>query len=344
MKKKLNIFLVPLVIFMISTILFIQKEFILSILFLFFLPFTGILFFGSFKNRLLNLLPLFLILTYLVLGFQYSLWKEGIYLFSLYPILGLVIKPKRSVLKYITVGFSSVLFILNYYEVLSISFGVKLIITILLYLIFLPPIIEKWLKIDKNYPLLFQIIAPVYGFFFSSQVKNFKNSLSKGEKEIVFKKNETIIDIGCGTGALASVLSKEYFLQVTAIDPTMNMLKVAKRKNKNTPIKFLQENVLNGLSFADKTFDYACASYVAHGLQKEERMKMYLEMKRVSKKMILLFEYNTHRNLGTDIIEYLEGGDYFEFIKNVQSELSHVFEDIKIIEVSSMGSLYLCRL
>ena len=134
----------------------------------------------------------------------------------------------------------------------------------------------------QNGNFLFNTIAPVYGLFYQKQKQRYREIVRHAARELNLVGNESILDVGCGTGALCSVLHEAGF-SVTGIDPAQNMLAVAKRQPENEDIRFLQADALEQLPFADKSFDLSIASYVAHGLQKRERMKLYAEMRRITK-------------------------------------------------------------
>lgn len=195
---------------------------------------------------------------------------------------------------------------------------------------------------------LFNFIAPVYGLFYKMQKKHYKTILDRVSKEFDLTHYKSILDVGCGTGALCSVLHERSYT-VTGIDPAKRMLKIAMDQPENNEIEFLQANVLEQLPFEDKTFDLSIASYVAHGLQKSERKQMYEEMSRVSKSKVILHDYNQKRGLLTTIIEKLEGGDYFNFIKDAKeemeecmTEMGECFSDVHIIEVDKRAAWYIC--
>ncbi len=120
------------------------------------------------------------------------------------------------------------------------------------------------------------------------------------------------------------------------------MVKIAKKRAKNQNIDYHIDNVLNGLDIKDNEFDISVASYVAHGLKKQDRIAMYKEMKRVTKNKVLLFEYNQKQNIFINIIEFLEGGDYFNFIKEVKNELNDCFEKVTIFPLNEYKALYIC--
>ncbi len=192
----------------------------------------------------------------------------------------------------------------------------------------------------KDYGL-FHWIAPLYGLFYNIQKKNYKKHFSLLQKEQPVSCYKTIIDIGCGTGALCSVLNQQGFL-VTGVDASKKMLDIGAGKLENQNIRFLQGNILDGLPFADKNFDLSVASYVAHILRAKERKIMYAEMSRVSRHWVFLYDYNNNRTLKTDIIEHLEGGDYFNFIQKAPTELKEHFRDFRRLDVDNQTAWYIC--
>ena len=201
----------------------------------------------------------------------------------------------------------------------------------------------------KNSNILFNSIAPVYGLFYNVQKKRFAEVIEGVENELDLSSFETIIDIGCGTGALCSVLSFKG-LSVTGIDPAGKMLEIARNKQENKDISFIQADVLEGLPFKDNSFDVAIASYVAHGLKVEERKRMYAEMSRVTNQWVVIYDYNDKRSLLITIVEWLEGGDYFHFIRNAEpemrdcfSEMKSCFSKVKVINVDTSAAWYICK-
>ncbi len=202
---------------------------------------------------------------------------------------------------------------------------------------------------DRGSSKLFNIISPIYGLFFNSQRRNFQDVIKKVEEDLDISKYENIIDVGCGTGALCSVLYEEG-LKVTGVDPAQLMLNIAIRKNKDKNIDFQRANVLEGLDFKENYFDIAIASYVAHGLQPEERKKMYREMSRVSKDWVVIHDYNKKRSILTSFVEWLERGDYFRFIKTAEKEMKdcfhemeECFSEVSVVDVGERAAWYICK-
>jgi len=44
------------------------------------------------------------------------------------------------------------------------------------------------------------------------------------------------------------------------------------------------------------------------------------------------------------LIEYLEGGDYFNFVKKVPEEMEKYYNNVKIIKNGPWNSWYICKI
>ncbi len=200
----------------------------------------------------------------------------------------------------------------------------------------------------ENHNSLFNSIAPFYDLFFNRQRKRFAVVIKGAKEELDLSSYETILDVGCGTGALCSVLH-ETGLSVTGIDSAEKMLAAAMKKPENQGVHFIQANVLETLPFDDKCFDISIASYVAHGLKQSERKRMYAEMGRITKHQVVIYDYNKNRSFPTTVVEWLEKSDYLHFIKNAElemkgcvSELKACFSEVKVIDVDTRAAWYIC--
>ncbi len=203
-------------------------------------------------------------------------------------------------------------------------------------------------KPDKAHHLLFNTIAPIYGLFFNRQKRKFFEVLERVQPELDLASFSTILDVGCGTGALCSVLQQKG-LEVTGIEPAEKMLSIAKRKTKGQDINLIQANALEGLPFENNSFDIAIASYVAHGLLPEERKRLYKEMGRVTKGYVVIYDYNQKRSALTSFIEWMEDGDYFHFIRSAEkemkgcvTELKACFSEVRVVNVDVRAAWYIC--
>lgn len=191
---------------------------------------------------------------------------------------------------------------------------------------------------------LFDLIAPLYGLFFQLQVRNYRRII-QNNLSIVKDGQYRILDIGCGTGALAFVLS-EMGQSVTGIDGSARMIKKAKWLNRNNQVIFQVGDALGlpdlGSPLADSSqnYDLVVASYVLHGLHQEQRLALYGTMKRLAVKRVVIMDYNQKRALLTSLVEWLEGGDYFNFIKSVEAEMKAVFPSVHIVQTGKRGAWY----
>jgi ubiquinone/menaquinone biosynthesis C-methylase UbiE len=181
----------------------------------------------------------------------------------------------------------------------------------------------------------------MYDWFYGHQKRHYDSVLDSVYKELDLTTYENIVDVGCGTGALCSVLNQRG-LNVTGIDQSEKMLGLAMAKQENNSIEFLQANVLERLPFKDKTFDVSIASFVAHGLKAEERKTLYAEMSRITRHLVIIYDYNQNRSILVNIIEWLEGGDYFNFIKMAEYEMKKCFPHIRSIDLGVLSTWYVC--
>ena len=97
---------------------------------------------------------------------------------------------------------------------------------------------------------VFQVIAPIYGRFYNMQKRNYQDGLKQLITQLDFTAINTVIDVGCGTGALASVLNQMGF-QVTGTDSSLGMLQKGIQKEENRNIRFIQGNIIERLPFED---------------------------------------------------------------------------------------------
>lgn len=190
---------------------------------------------------------------------------------------------------------------------------------------------------------LFHNIASVYGLFYSYQYKYYKSIFIKNKDTLDLSRFKTAIDIGSGTGALCKVLEEEG-LEVIGVEPVGKMIEIAKKKTKTGEITFKNSDILDGLDIDNKSIDISIASYVAHGMKKEQRIEMYREMARVTRYKLIIYDYNQNRRFLNDFVELLEGGDYFNFIKQVKPELESLFGQVKIINVDKRAAWYIINL
>ena len=195
---------------------------------------------------------------------------------------------------------------------------------------------------------LFNFIAPVYGLFYNRQKATFDTVIRNIAHELDLAAYSNILDVGCGTGALCAVL-RDKGLRVTGVDTAERMLAIARQNPGNDGVTFIRANASEALPFDDKQYDVSIASYVAHGMGSEERKRLYAEMGRATRDKVILHDYNQRRRLTTTVIEWMEHGDYFHFIKNAEKEMKDCyytagacFSAVRVINVGENAAWYIC--
>lgn len=83
--------------------------------------------------------------------------------------------------------------------------------------------------------MLFDMISPIYAMFFNLQVRYYRGVLDKMMAQTYIDQYKTVLDLGCGTGALSYVL-QEFGKEVVGVDTSSGMLKRAKKKLEGTRI------------------------------------------------------------------------------------------------------------
>ncbi len=131
---------------------------------------------------------------------------------------------------------------------------------------------------------MFDNIAHKYDFLNTLISLGLHKSIKKRAlKKIPLKKGAKVLDLCTGTGDIAILLSEMFSknIEITAVDFSENMLKIAAKKAlKYKNIMFMQADVMS-LPFADDTFD---AVFISFGLRNlPELKKAVMEMKRVTR-------------------------------------------------------------
>jgi ubiquinone/menaquinone biosynthesis C-methylase UbiE len=190
---------------------------------------------------------------------------------------------------------------------------------------------------NEKHGRLFDRIALPYSWFFAGQTRNYAHCFELGRSCLPDPRGKKALDIGCGTGAFTRALREEGW-EATGVDIAPGMLAQARKKGLSCDLA----NVLGGLPYDAGSFDIVSAAYVAHGLKKDDRTALFLEMKRLSKGLVLFHDYTPDTRLLTSAIEYLEGGDYFNFIRSGLEEMKACFPKVEQLRVGKQAAWYLC--
>jgi len=139
----------------------------------------------------------------------------------------------------------------------------------------------------KNYikALRFNWLTKYYDVVVSltTREKTFKNKLVESAR---LQENDTVLDIGSGTGTLAILIKKsEPETSVTGLDGDIEIIKLAEKKaNKESLQISFNEGMSYDLPFNDLEFDHCFSSLFFHHLTTENKQKTFDEAYRVLKK------------------------------------------------------------
>ncbi|CCU86007.1 MULTISPECIES: class I SAM-dependent methyltransferase [Mesotoga] len=194
---------------------------------------------------------------------------------------------------------------------------------------------------NRAHVLLFTLIAPFYDVAFKSQLKSYRKLL-KEHRSLLGKGIRSVLDIGCGTGALALAFS-ELGYEVTAVDASAAMVMIARHNLRGSGVSVVQGDFFEKLPFEDSSFDLLVASYVTHGHKREGREKFYKESRRICNKEVLIHEFFPNRNPLISTVEFFERSDYRKFVPKAFEELKEYFPVVDRRRLSSSTGWYICR-
>jgi SAM-dependent methyltransferase len=197
----------------------------------------------------------------------------------------------------------------------------------------------------------FDRIAWIYAFLFQAQRSTFRRKLRILLPRLALPGMARILDIGCGTGAQASVLA-ELGYEVWGVDASARMLAMAERLFRRAAlragaVRLSAGDPLQGLDFPARYFDLVLAAHVLHGMPADQRGRFCDEARRVSRGLVLFHDYapGSLRGPGfvTRVLEALERSDYRRFRRRGELELRNHFTEVEVIPASTGSAWYLCR-
>jgi ubiquinone/menaquinone biosynthesis C-methylase UbiE len=193
---------------------------------------------------------------------------------------------------------------------------------------------------------LFDLVAAPYDLFFHQQRRSFRRTWKTYAARLGLPPTARILDIGCGTGALASVLAERGFA-VSAVDPSAGMRVVAARRLRGTRVALSGGDALQGLPFPAGAFDLVLSSHVIHGFPAASRAAFFREALRVSRGLVLFHDFppRSVRHGWPDVLvlETLEGSDYRRFVRTGGTEMRRVFATVEVFMIGIGSAWYVCR-
>ena len=190
---------------------------------------------------------------------------------------------------------------------------------------------------DKRAKFVFNLIAPVYGKIDKAVSKEYRKVSAIINNEIPLK-DESILDVGTGTGSWLVALSLHKPALSVGVDFSEKMLEQGKLNHPQLEFQLIDGENLK--DFSDGSFDIVTASYVLHGMKQDKRIQLLKEMKRVSRKHVIIHDFYGKTHFIIKVLEFFERSDYIHFKKNFRKELESVFEHTQIIELESGNAVY----
>ena len=185
---------------------------------------------------------------------------------------------------------------------------------------------------------MFGAIAPIYAKVDPHLVNGYQKVIERLDAEIQIE-GKTVLDIGTGTGAWAMKFTQKNAAKVHGVDLSPKMHKIAKEKHPE--IEFSIGNAENLTAFPDNSFDIVTASFVVHGVTADRRKKMLSEMKRITKKHVVLHDFIGKTPYFVRFLEFIERSDYKNFKQNICTELQAKFSTTKKIQSEYGSGLYI---
>jgi len=183
----------------------------------------------------------------------------------------------------------------------------------------------KVLDEEERYYLLLKKYARILAPFYDTVTVVISGVRDKVVDFTNARTGSRILDVGTGTGKQAFAFSKKGY-DVTGVDLSEVMLKVAEKKNKYENARFEIADATN-LPFEDNSFDVSCVSFALHDMIPTIREKALKEMVRVTKPKgtIMIVDYALPKNKISRFLIYhfikLYEPYYPEFIKSALEAL-----------------------
>jgi SAM-dependent methyltransferase len=124
------------------------------------------------------------------------------------------------------------------------------------------------------------------------------------------RRGSVFIDMGCGTGALLFSLA-DWCSGLVGVERSGRMWAYGRRRAEAlglNQIRFVHGDGTQVDTFRDGSFDYASASMVFHGMEREKRLPLLMEMRRLASTLIIV-DYRVPLLAGVSgiLIRFIEG-------------------------------------
>lgn len=145
-KRVSIIFLSNMIIVLLAFWQWTSGEMLTAFILMWGLPISRIFMVGKLKMRLVNGLTFIVIYLYLLMGVRFGWWDQASYLLMATPYISIALKPKRSWIKYLTVGLTTVYLIYGLISGNQVPWFIKVPSIGLVYALFFPSILRSTFK------------------------------------------------------------------------------------------------------------------------------------------------------------------------------------------------------
>ncbi|MBK8944300.1 MAG: class I SAM-dependent methyltransferase [Ignavibacteriae bacterium] len=180
------------------------------------------------------------------------------------------------------------------------------------------------------------------GIFYDKIIAPNQDKMFEQIKRIVGKDN-SVLDIGCGTGRLAFQLSN-HCRKIVGIDLSSKNISVANSNHNGNykNVEFVHGDIEKISRRVSEKFDFAILTYVIHEMQENERLGLLSAIKKISNK-IIIGDYitptpNSFWGKLNVVVEYLAGKDHYNNFKNYVKNggLDYLAKEVNLKKISEI--------
>jgi SAM-dependent methyltransferase len=162
-----------------------------------------------------------------------------------------------------------------------------------------------------------------------------------GLERLDLSSNLSVLDFATGTGILAATFNNRGH-SVRGLDFSPKLLKRARKKYPQIEFDQIDLFELNTKDVVEA--DIVSMGYLLHGLSYDLRRIILHKAVALTSEYLVIFDHSGHSSWIIDLVEFIEGSHYKEFISSDHSKMFSEF-GLKIIEeftVNKIGYCWLC--
>ena len=184
----------------------------------------------------------------------------------------------------------------------------------------------------------FNRIAFVFPIIEANLFPEYRRALRK----LKLDPNLTVLDLATGTGILAGAFAERGH-KTTGYDFAEKMLRRARKKFPQ--LHFEQLDLSEADQIPDKSFDIVTMGYFLHGVHPDFQKQVLAQSGRIARKQVVIFDYCCKGNWLVDLIEWIEGSHYKQFVSASRKEefSSAGLKIVKELNLSDYGSVWVCE-